>query len=426
MLRRVQDADRARDPASLWDRLGWSKAPGPARIEAAARTGTLFVADYHAMTGMAPGVTKDYLHFGWAPIALFIVEGASNEGDLAPVLIQCGQDPSRFPHFTPEDGIAWKMAMTAVNVADNSYQGMVLHFTRCHLIMEAITLACHRNLSAEHPLMILLQPHFEMTLRANVDMRAMVGPGGVLPTIQSLSHDACVRLARAEIATFRWDEQQLDAEIARRDVDADALEFYPWRDDLRSARGPIASFVEQYVHLYYSGDTEVAGDVELANLLRELGAHDGGRINGLPLVKSKRSLGSFLTGVIFRATAYHATINYSGYDNWGCVPLSPTSGYYPEPYEAKEAIEENLWRMFAPPEVASQLLGVGWILRETRVNQLGSYRPGHFLDTRAGQLVHRFQRDLHDVDEQLKEIDARREISYPWAQPSRVPASIHV
>src|SRR5207253_9559513 len=49
----------------------------------------------------------------------------------------------------------------------------------------------------------------------------------------------------------------------------------------------VSAWVTDYVRVYYVDDASVAGDVELQAFVAELGAEDGGRLVGVPEVRSE-------------------------------------------------------------------------------------------------------------------------------------------
>lgn len=53
------------------------------------------------------------------------------------------------------------------------------HYASCHAVMEATAVVAARQLSALHPLLRLLRPHFEGTLAINTLARSsLISPGG--------------------------------------------------------------------------------------------------------------------------------------------------------------------------------------------------------------------------------------------------------
>src|SRR5690606_902512 len=130
--------------------------------------GRLYTADYKRFDGVPGGVVDGLQKYLTAPIALYSWQPARDgvPAMLLPVAIQCGQKPDT-PIFTPADGISWQMARAALMVAESQQGGLVVHFGLCHLVLESVVLSARRELAEQHPLRILLEPHFENTLIAN-------------------------------------------------------------------------------------------------------------------------------------------------------------------------------------------------------------------------------------------------------------------
>ena len=111
-----------------------------------------------------------------APIAVFYwsntsVEGfPETDGYMRPIAIQLDQqhDTINTPIFTPNDcsdasdknGLKWQVAKQIVNICSAIQHENVAHLGACHLIMDTIIIAAHRELSEQHPLLTLLTPHF--------------------------------------------------------------------------------------------------------------------------------------------------------------------------------------------------------------------------------------------------------------------------
>jgi len=92
------------DRFPVTDAIYGSVLPGD-RLEAAAREGRLYLADYRDLQDVQEGFFRSAPKFLSAPLGLFAVEKSS--GELVAVAIQCEQKPGPDnPIFTPHDGNA--------------------------------------------------------------------------------------------------------------------------------------------------------------------------------------------------------------------------------------------------------------------------------------------------------------------------------
>jgi len=401
-------------------------------LAAAIGENRLYLVDYEILEGLpssAPegGKLRQYL---WAPIAVYARPRGSAR--LAPVAIQLGQRAtSKTPVVLPSQGEAWNMAKIAVQVADSNHHGVVMHNVWCHLSLGWITLSTRRSLEASHPLMILLGPHFQGTMNVNLLTKRLIEPGGNTPELQSLSLEGTIELIKREMGRYRWNETAALPQIESRGVaSADELPDYPMRDDGLKIWSSTRRFVESYVRLYYGTDGDVASDAEVQQWLVELQAQDGGRLKDIGdaegRVRTIDDLATLVAQIIYRASAYHAIINYSVFDFMSFPPDMPGAGYAHGPEEGKGYTRADTLRMLPPMDKAmGQLLDV-YLVGNLRINRLGHYPWFHFRDARVKPLVERFREELGYVEGDIERLNVDRPAPYPVLLPSKIAASIVV
>lgn len=388
----------------------------------------LYVADYALFEGAAAGITDGHAKYLWAPIVLFCVD-ASFPGKLRPIAIQTGGHAgTRTTLYFPGDR-DWLLARTAANVADENLQGVLVHLGWCHMVIQRFILAAHRQLSADHPLFVLLAPHFETTLAVNqVAKKSVVNPGGVQDRLLAPTIETQTAILNRSVGELDLASLDPTIDYARRGVgDAEALPLYPFRDDALAIWTALRRFVEDYVRLYYASDADVVADRELAAFVREVGSPEGGRLPKLVLGFTPSCIGDvvdLISRILFRASPYHATINDSNYDWAAFVPSMPTAGYAPLPDRAS-ASEADLPRMLPPSEIGWETITATYQVANLHVNRLGQYEPGHFVDARVAPLVQALQAALADAEAQVGARNASRPMPYLFLLPSRITASIN-
>ena len=180
--------------------------------------------------------------------------------------------------------------------------------------MEPFCLATPRQLSYDHPVRLLLQPHTRYTLATNnaaynyfVDRRRIYFKfyAGTLEESRQILIDSH--------REKRFMDLELEAELSARGVSAQP-HHYPYRDDLRLWRSPIREFVHEYLCAFYSRDESVQYDAEIQAWARELMSPDCGALVGL--VPDERldtvdKLVDLLAQVLFVAGPGHAAQHYS-------------------------------------------------------------------------------------------------------------------
>lgn len=398
-------------------------------LDAARAEGRLYLADYAVLEGLPRGEWKGRARLFSAPFALFAREKTSPA--LVPVAIQCAQTPSAAaPIFVPGDGAAWEMARLAVQVADANVEESFHHLGRAHFLVEPFAIATERQLSARHPLHVLLTPHFHGTLAINGAAREkLVVPGGQLDELLAPSLEGSLELVRRGLSSFTLATATFRGDLAARGLDdASALPEHPYRDDGALIDDAIRAFVSEYVAIAYAADdAAVQSDAELHAWLAELRAQDGGRLAGLPeALPTIASVVELVSFVIFSTSARHAALNYTQADFMGFVPNMPTAAFAPPP-TASGGDRESAWSAALPPHgLAAAQLEFMWQQSQIRDDRLGDYPAGHFTDPRVAPLLARFRAALDEADARIAERDRARIVPYPYLRPSLLTASIHI
>jgi len=396
-------------------------------LAAAAAEGRLFLADYALLDGAAQGVTGGRQKYMTAPLALFAVAKAT--GSLMPVAIQCTQTPGvGAPIFTPGDGYRWLMAQTFVQVADANIHEAIEHLGCTHLIMGAVCMGMRRQLAESHPLRVLLEPHVKLTFAINNNARSgLVSKGGTVDQIMGGTIEATLGALKAGMDRFSLQDSAPRKALAARGVlDPTGLPVYPYREDAVPVWDAINGFVRAYIALYYKLDSDVAGDIELAAWLDELGSEEGGRLKHLRPVNTLPDLIELMSNIIFIASAQHAAVNFPQYPFMGYVPNMPGAGWAPAPTMDTPDTEAELLLRLPPWNMTTLAADTVWQLSEVRVNYLGKYGITAFSDPRTSPLIRDFRAALEAVEEDIKRRDASRLLPYPFLLPSTIPASINI
>ena len=396
-------------------------------LDAAVAEHRFFAVDHSMLDGIGAGISYGWRKYLCAPVALLAL--TPDRRTLRPVAIQCGQvhDPARTPVFTPADGIAWEMAKLTFTAAESNYHGVVEHGTLCHMVIGATGLAMRRTLAPWHPVRVLLEPNIEYTIPIALATKNLFEPGGRTPTLQAVSPESCIDLVERAWRRFDWTERTGDREFERRGVlDPEVLPHYPMRDDLALSSDAIAAFVDDYVSLYYDDDAAVLADVELQAWHGELVSPSGADLPTVPHLDTVAALAWFLHAVIWRASPYHAVINYSVFDSMGFVPNMPTAVYAPPPVADTEYDRGHLLSLLPPTDDAADTITDVVHVANLRLNRLGHYDAGHFADARVAPLVDRFEAALRAAGTVVDERNLSRPAPYRILHPANITASIHI
>lgn len=412
-------------------------------LNSAIAQGRLFIANYSELGKLASDHATYKLLTGEgynsAPIALFAI--APGRDTLQPVAIQCGQDPTLAPIFTrpkPDDQEhywGWQMAKTVVQTADFNHHEMFAHLARAHLVSEAFALATNRTLAPNHPLSVLLKPHFEGDIFVNFLAATLILPPNLFADMILAAPIPDILEAVGE-DRLDWDfyERMPHRDFARRGVDdANVLREFPYRDDALLVWDSINTWVSDYVHVYYESDADVVNDNELAAWVDEIATM--GKLKGFRPITSVDQLIEVLTMAVYTASAYHASVNYPQAQVMTYAPFAAGMTATPPP-TATVGLTEADWIKSLPGLLTSIaqfyfLNALGTIY----YRPLGDYRvnifpfPPSFGDPRISNAdgpLQRFRDNLEQVESEINRRNQSRSHPYEYLLPSNIPTSTNI
>ena len=226
------------------------------------------------------------------PIALFEMpedEETRNRESLQTLCIQCtpwtkssGADPP--PVFTSRDNLKWKIAKAIVNAADAQYHQTVVHLAYTHLVVEAFLVGTYRTLPHNHPIFVLLKPHFEGTANINnMATNGLMSPGGIVDQLAPQEIHSLNSFVGQELLSVLETDLTFPAMLKARRMDKHSFKApYPYRDDGMLIWVILKEWVSGYLNIYYKGDSNrIAEDSELQDWIMELKSDTGGKIKWL-------------------------------------------------------------------------------------------------------------------------------------------------
>jgi len=414
----------------------------------AGREGRLYLADYKVLDTVKTSAIPDAQKYLSAPLVLFAVPKDSEQGrSLIPVAIQCEQKPGPTnPIFTPppictpqSQKWSWLMAKTIVQIADGNYHELISHLGRTHLLTEAFVIATARQLAPNHPLTLLLLPHFEGTLFINsAALRGLVNEGGTVDKVLSGELSESLRLSAESVQgfPFSFNEAIIPKVFESRKVhNAEQLPDYPYRDDALLIWEAIHQWVTDYLALYYTSDEAVVQDTELQAWLAELISPTGGKIKDIgefaagemaPAIRTRAYLSDAIAHIIFTASAQHAAVNFPQSTLMAYVPNMPLAGYRPAPTVATGGTAQEYLDLLPSLEQAEVQMNMTYPLGSLYYTRLGDYPAGHFTDDRVQLPLEQFQRTLEKAGITIDERNSKRSTFYNFLHPDKIPQSINI
>ncbi|MFI7003604.1 lipoxygenase family protein [Nocardia sp. NPDC050175] len=437
-LRQVRGAVPANFPL---DNKGYQSVMGSGdSLSAAISQGRLYLVDY-AVLGSAASESATYKlltgpGYNTAPMAAFAVPIGG--GELEPVAIQCGQDPAKHVLFLrPDAGDAdrywgWQMAKTVLQTADFNHHEMHSHLGRTHLVTEAFCVATRRQLAANHPLSVLLTPHFEGLLYINkfatylILAPELTGDLILAPVLEDT-------IASAGRARLSWDfyAEMPHREFAERGVDDAHLPF-PYRDDALLIWDVIHEWADSYVRTYYGADGDVRDDFELVAWADEIA--QVGKVRGFRRIDSVDQLVEVVTMIVFLASAQHAAVNFPQKDFIEYMPFYSGMTAAPAPSDPAGHTESDWIRMLPSLLTSIAQLYLFDVLGSVHYRPLGDYRTNTFPFANAindpriagpGGPLDRFRAALRDAEATINDRNSQRE-PYTYLLPSTIPTSTNI
>ena len=410
-----------------------------ASLDAALSSDRVYLVDYRALDGMIGGTYpagQKYISPGFALFALD--EGRKT---LRPVAIQCGQTPGHStPVFYRDDGESWELAKIHLQSADGNYHELISHLGLTHLLVEPFVVATHRNLSPNHPLFVLLLPHFQGTLFINQSaITSLIQPGGNVDRLLAGTIESDWATVANALGALDFNAHMLPNDLEKRGVaNRETFPEYPYRDDAVLLWSAIERWVGDYLAVYYNDDAAIVTDMELQAWYQDLVSKDGGCVNGLGETGPRGEMGLFtykylvnvVTMVIFTGSVQHATVNFPQHEIMSYTPAMPLAAYAPAPTRVSGPISPKTALAEMPPlEMSFVQLVVGQLLGGVYFTRLGQYdrhqtKP-YFQDPRVKPLLDAFQANLREIERIIGTRNIERPC-YEFLLPSRIPQSINI
>ncbi|MHC5765964.1 MAG: lipoxygenase family protein [Nostoc sp.] len=399
-------------------------------LEKALKEGKLYFLDYPLLSDIQGGIYENVKKYLPKPQALFYWQSndSSNGGSLVPVAIQINHDSgAKSVIYTPDDPhLDWFLAKTCVQIADGNHQELGSHFAYTHAVMAPFAIVTARQLAENHPIALLLKPHFRFMLFDNdLGRTQFLQPGG--PVDEFMAGSLAESLGFVAKVYEEWSVEKFTFPRlikSRRTDDPEILPHFPFRDDGILIWNAVEKFVYEYLQLYYKTSQDLIDDYELQNWARELVAQDGGKVKGMPAkIETLEQLIEIISVVVFTCAPLHSALNFSQYEYMAFVPNMPYAAYHPIP-ETKGVDLETIMKILPPFKQAADQVMWTEILTSYHYDKLGFYDE-EFADPLAQEIVVQFQQNLHEIERQIDIKNQTRPIPYNYFKPSQIINSIN-
>jgi arachidonate 15-lipoxygenase len=424
-------------------------------LQRAAEQGRLYAVDMSMLAGIPNGSLHGDERYVTAPVAVFYWNPQPpagyppGRGSLQPVAIQLGQkhDAEACPVFVPGgDATKWKLAKYFLLNALAVHHETIAHLGACHLTVETLIVATHRQLSAWHPILTLLKPHFRFTLDINEGAKhSLIIPGGVVASVLSPSIEGSLSLVRDARLAWRFDQNLPHRLFELRGLDASRLPEFPFRDDTLLLWNAIRAYVRAYLGVYYyDGDDAVRADAEVQAWVGEIASPTAAAFQGLdgltrvgdgPDTKWQLDRLEYLVDIVslmvYTAGPQHANVNYAQYPMMSYLPNVSGTAYAPPPTGAAVAdADTEMLKVLPPIDVSLYQLSFGYLLSGVQYDTFGHYadnpRRPYFRDDRAEAAAIDFRMALDAAEAEIRNRNRSRPLAYENQLPSMIPNSISI
>ena len=403
----------------------------------AVKQGKLYYTDYSDMS-FAKGIPD--LKYLPTPKAIFFwstqhshaiakqLIGFPGHGQLLPLAIQVKKDD---PIYTPtgSDPNDWLLAKFCVQIADANNHQLGPHLTHTHFVMEPFAIATGRQLAENHPLGLLLRPHFRFLLVNNEAGRtSLIVPGGPIDKLFGGTLEESLKIVTNEYKSWSLKSFSFLQHIKNRGLDdEETLPHYPYRDDGKLIWNAISKFAGNYVKHYYKNNKAITEDVELRAWAGELASSKFGRVKEMPKqIKTRFELIDILTTIIFTCSGQHSAVNFSQYDYMATIPNMPAAAYCPFVKTDIPKTDDDLLKFLPPGENALQQVEVVAALTAYHYDRLGFYDKHDFEDKTINGFITQFQQELDLVEKRIDVRNTRRDFNYKFLKPSEILNSISI
>ncbi|WP_437518398.1 lipoxygenase family protein [Sorangium sp. So ce1099] len=306
--------------------------------------------------------------------------------------------------LTPADGAGWEAAKRVARVSATLDAELGNHLAQCHLNLEQYAIAAHRNLRRS-PLRWLLMPHLrEVVLINHAANEFLIGPDGYITRASALTERAIEarlqhllgsydwrgfapappvceghRYARAAQLFWRAIGEHVDAFFAEHGaaLDAQWLEVRRFSDDLVAHAAP--AFVCRWLRARVPGkgapwfQRSERMDLDAKAAEPPPRAVSAITRTDTPQPGEREALQQLCRYIIFFATFRHSWANNLQWDDGGdvlysCLGLRWGRGDILVPEEDPEVAP--------PPEEATEMLWISWMLSRTSYGLLLSNEEG--------------------------------------------------
>lgn len=392
-------------------------------LEMALEANRIFIVDLEILARLELDESRKVV----SPMALFFL--SPSKCYLVPIAIQLYQERGEDnPVFLPSDPwYTWVLAKMWFNNADAQYHRACVLLGYTHLLLEAVSIATHRQLSPSHPIYRLLAPYLRHVIPVNCfEVNELLAPGSWIDSATTLGAKGTQDLIALGWQDWRMDVHgTLPADLEQRGVaDPSVLPDYPYRDDGLMLYNAINKYVTSIVEARYDEEETLTDDYELQAWGLELVAdgNPGCGIKGVPgegRFETTEQLCQTLTSIMFTSTVGHAAVNVSQYDEYAFLPNYPAILKGQPPRDKKWREERDILACLPAKNISLDIIVINKLLSERHTNGLADFHAMYQHDPVAKKAISRFLDDLKCIALTILDRNKKRQVVYEYLNPTR-------
>ncbi|KAF5601773.1 arachidonate 5-lipoxygenase [Fusarium pseudocircinatum] len=294
------------------------------------KEGRLFIVDHSSLANLT--LTKD--RYAGACEALFFIHPTS--GDFLPLAIRPNNGSPLV--YTPlDEENDWTLAKIMLN-ANDVWHNQWYHLAAAHVSSDLIYMSATRSFSDMHPVWGLIRRVAVNSFAYRPGASAtLVNPGGDIEKNFAWNGDQAIKYSKQEWKTecAPWQANYLEAKLKRRGLIkcnyGPELKSFPYYEDASVILGALRTFINAYVHAYYTSDAAITADKELVAWFHET-AHAADIVDFPDSISTRSELVAVLSHHAYLITILHGSLNTNSLVHYSAVlPMHPLSLYKPLP-----------------------------------------------------------------------------------------------
>jgi len=250
--------------------------------------------------------------------------------------------------------LSWLLAKMYFRCADWGIYSIGTHYARAHAMNEVFASSMYRNLPSAHPLLRLLQPHFQGIIGINMQARKVL----ISPTENAFANFMSSGDDLPQLLVNCCKELDYEHLVIPKDFESRGLKDLPnffFRDDSEDLWMILLDYVKNMVDLSYLSEDDVSKDTELQKFVEEIRGpgFEGFGGAGFPeSIETKEKLVEYLTALIFNVSCFHTGVNFQTNKYLGHLVNAPPSLRLPPPEQDDVITMERIMNSLPQYEVA--------------------------------------------------------------------------